>query len=134
MFAVAPLIVAFSRRRTFLWADHQPESHSFVPWLALTLGMSMALLAAPALLLAVASAHLRYQADWTPALLVLGMMGFWLARRRFAGNARARGGVTTVALLAAAVTIAAGPMLAVTRTPSHFSVHRSAPFIDPERR
>jgi hypothetical protein len=133
LFALMPSMVAFSRRRKFLWADHQPESHSFVPWLALTLGMSVVLLAIPALLLTATSAHLRYQADWTSTLLILSMMGFWLARRRFAEHARARGIATAVALLAAAVTIAAGPMLAVTRTPSHFSVHRSAPYVDPER-
>jgi hypothetical protein len=134
LFAIVPAMVAFSRRRTFLWADHQPESHSFVPWLALTLGVGAVLLAVPAMLLTVTSAHLRYQADWTPTVLVLAVMGFWLARRRFAEHARARGVVSAVALFAAAVTIAAGPVLAVTRTPSHFSVHRSAPYLDPERR
>jgi len=112
LFALVPPIVAVSRRREFLWGDHQPESRNFVPWLALTLGVSVVLQAMPAMLLTVSSAHLRYQADWTPTLLILATTGFWLARRRFAERPRARGIVTALALVTAVVTVIAGPIVA----------------------
>jgi hypothetical protein len=95
--------------------------------------VSVVLLAMPAMLLTVSSAHLRYQADWTPTLLILGTTGFWLARRRFAEHPTARGIVTALALVTTVVTLTAGPIVAVTRTPSHFSNHRAEPFTDPER-
>jgi hypothetical protein len=136
VFAVVPLVVSLGRgrRRRSLWTDHEPDARRFVPWFALTLGVCAVALAAPAMLLAVSGAHLRYQADWTPTLMLLAIVGFWLARRGLEEHRGARRVVTAVALFAAAVTIALGPVMAVTRTPSHFSVQRTAPFVDPERR
>jgi hypothetical protein len=123
-FALVPLKAPAGARFLPRWARASPQTRDpdgSMGWIVSLLALCIPLLASPALILTVTSSSMRYQADWTTTLLLLAMIGFWTSIRRLAHRPRWREACCAAGVALAAITILAGPLLAVMRSPGHFT-------------
>jgi hypothetical protein len=99
--------------------DDVAEPAGGVRWLSLTLAVTVALGAVPALVLSFST--MRYLADWTLPLLLLATIGFWSGCAARAGRAWPQRVWLAGGAVLMSVTILVGPLLGVTSDLDQFA-------------